>query len=102
MAKELQASRELQNTGKILLPGGAGGRKFYKPSNFDKKKKRLEETGQLSLDDFNSAEEIGQFLDWYNQDKKIGKRSHFDNEVLEISKLLAKMQGRSSIVIGKK
>lgn len=102
MANELLNSAELQNTGKIILPGGAGGRDFYKPSNFEKKKKKLDETGNLDLQDFNNTKEIGQFLDWYNESNKTKRSERFENEVLEISKFLVKVQGRKTILVNNK
>jgi hypothetical protein len=85
--------------GKILLPG-AVRKEFFKPGNFDKIKKKLEATGKLDVEDFNSAKDLGMFIDWYNQLITNSKKSRAENEILEISKLLAKISGRKSFVFG--
>jgi hypothetical protein len=55
--------------GKVLLPGGAGGRnkKFHEIANFKKIKVSLKATGKLDMQYFNNAKDVGMFIDWYNQ-----------------------------------
>lgn len=87
-----------------ILPGGAGGRskKFHKKFNFDNIKKKFDATGKLDLEDFNSADEIGMFLDWYNQGIKNRVEKEAGREITEISKFLARMIGRTTINLGTK
>lgn len=83
--------------GKIILPG-AVRKEFLKPNNFEKLKKKYEATGKLDREDFNNAKELGQFLDWYNQINENRRKERNDNEILEISKFLARASGRKSFV----
>jgi hypothetical protein len=87
--------------GKILLPGGAGGRakKFTSKFNFDKIKKKYDATGKLDLQDFDNAEDIGMFIDWYNKGVKDSKEAEATREIIEISKFLARIQGRKTFII---
>lgn len=90
--------------GKVLLPGGAGGRakKFLAKSNFDKIKKKFDATGKLYLEDFNNVEDMGLFLDWYNKGVTSDKEKHASGEIIEISKLLARLMTQKNIVIDTK
>lgn len=90
--------------GKVLMPGGAGGRskKFHKKYNFDNIRKKFDATGKLDLEDFNSADEIGMFLDWYNLSIKQRAEKEGERDITEISKFLARMIGRTTISMGRK
>lgn len=78
--------------GKVLLPGGAGGRarKLTKLGKFDEIKKKLEATGKLDLNDFDNTQDIGLFLDWYNQGISDKKKKRGDDDISEITKALAR------------
>lgn len=90
-------NRPMRNKhGKVLLPG-ASRRDFLKPYDFDKKKKKFEALGKLDLEDFNSAAEMTQFLDWYNLTQEESNKRYYENEIVEISKLLARLQTRKYI-----
>ncbi len=41
---------------------------------------------------------MGQFLDWYNQITESKRKERANNEIVEISKFLARMQGRKTFV----
>ena len=73
-----------------------------KMSGFDKAKQRLDETGKLSLEDFNNAAEIGAFIDWYNQRLKDKKEAESTRNIIEISKLLARLQTQKHIFLKSK
>jgi len=78
----------------------AKGHTVRKPKNFDKALKRLKETGELSLDDFNNTQDIGAFLDFYNDTLQKDKEKDLNNDIVEISKLLAKMLTEKTIFMG--
>ncbi len=103
LKKQIREQEKRVPKGKILLPGGAGGRnkKFHSIANFEKIKKSMEATGKLDVQYFNNAKDIGMFIDWYNTTVKERKQAHHDNEITEISKLLAKISGRKSFIFKK-
>ena len=74
------ASKASVSGDKVLLPGGAGGRlkKFNPKHNFAKVKEKYEALGTLDLEDFDSAADIGLFLDWYNKSLKDHKANLYD------------------------
>ena len=90
--------------GKDLFPGGAGGRskKFLPRGNFKMVKEKLAATGKLDLEDFNNAEDVGLFLDWYNKGLQDKAEAAATRETLEISKLLVKLMTQKNIVINPK
>ena len=102
--KLIREQKERLPKGKLLLPGGAGGRskRFHKKYNFDNIRKKFDATGKLDLEDFNSADEIGLFLDWYNNSIKERVEKEAGVEITEISKFLARMIGRTTISMGRK
>lgn len=69
-----------------------------KPRYFDKAKQRLEDTGQLSIEDFNNAAEIGAFIDWHNQAVIDEKEAKATRDIIEISKLLARINTEKIII----
>ena len=74
------ASKASVSGDKVPLPGGGGGRlkKFNPKYNFVKIKEKFEALGTLDLEDFNSAADIGLFLDWYNKSLKDHKADLYD------------------------
>jgi len=64
-----------------------------KPEKFEQKVRMLKDTGKMDKNDFGNAKEIGQFIDFYNGTVKESHDKAASNEVLEISKLLVKLQG---------
>ena len=104
--KAKEGIRKEKETGTIRMPGGAGGRnkKFHELGNFKRAKQRLEETGKLDRNDFNSGQELGMFIDWYNKALEEAKRARGDNEIHEISKFLGRIVAKSpkSIFLGNK
>jgi len=84
---------------KKLRKLGGGPPTIRKPKNFEKALQRLNETGKLSLDDFSSAADIGAFIDWCNETKRKSEEKYYHNEILEVSKLLARIQARKMIVM---
>ena len=84
----------------ILLPTGAEP----KPMSSAKFKKLLEKEkalGKLDREDFNSAKEVGQFLDFKNSTMKEEKEKKADGEITTISEKLANMITRSLIFTGR-
>lgn len=79
-----------------------GGPVIRPPTNYDRAKRRLEETGSLSLDDFNSAADVGAFIDFYNETLRKSRDDYLKNEIIEISKYLAKIETSKSIVLSNK
>ena len=51
------------------------------------------------MEDFNSATEVGMFIDWLNDCQDKSKEKYAGNEILEISKLVARLMGRKSVRI---
>lgn len=69
-----------------------------KPRHFDRAKQRLEDTGKLAIEDFSNAAEIGAFIDWHNQSIKNKKEAEATRDIIEISKLLARMNTEKIII----
>ena len=72
-------------------------KKIKAPKNFNKAMQRLQDTGSLSLEDFDSAADVGAFIDFYNESMIKGREDHYNNEILEISKFLAKVETQKNI-----
>lgn len=74
------ASKASVSGDKVLLPGGGGDRlkKFNPKHNFAKIKEKFEALGRLDVEDFNSAADMGLFLDWYNKSLKDHKAKLYD------------------------
>lgn len=104
VAFENLSDKEKSGENKIILPGGAGGRakKFTAKFNFDKIKEKFDATGKLELEDFNNAADIGLFLDWYNKTIKDSAEKRATEEIIEISKFLARTQGRKTFIMDSK
>lgn len=81
----------------ISLP--KGHRKSKEPYNFKEKVKKVEALGKLQMEDFNSAEEAGMFIDWMNEMNRMEKQKRADNEIHEISKFLARTLGSKTFII---
>lgn len=70
-----------------------------KPRNFDKNLKRLKETGTLSREDFDSGADLGAFIDWYNSSVIKKRENQAQNDIIEISKFLAKINTQKNIML---
>lgn len=82
---------------KIVLP--TGNINLKPPADFKKKLQRLKETGTLDRNDFNNAKEIGQFLDFYNDTLKQDRNRRAKEDIIEISKLLVRLQTQKNILL---
>ena len=69
------------------------------PRNFKRAMARLNETGKLSLEDFNNAAEIGAFIDFHNNTVRKKKDEWANNEIVEIAKFLERTMRQKSFVI---
>jgi hypothetical protein len=72
-----------------------------KPRNFEQALARLKATGKLDRNDFNSGAELGAFIDFYNSNIEKSRDKYANNEISEISKLLARISTRR-VFVGKK
>lgn len=82
---------------KIILP--TGNINLKPPKDFKKKLQRLTETGSFDRNDFNNAKELGQFLDFYNESLREKRKQRADEDIIEISKLLVRLQTQKTILL---
>jgi hypothetical protein len=82
---------------KIVMPTGIVN--LSPPKDFQKKVQKLQDTGKIDREDFNNAKDIGNFLDFYNDTLKKKKDERAAEDILEISKLLVRLETQKSVII---
>jgi|SaaInlV_120m_DNA_4_1040238.scaffolds.fasta_scaffold82038_2 hypothetical protein len=69
-----------------------------KPHKFKELKGKMEAKGKIDLEDFNSVQDMMTFLDYYNSQIDRKKEDVGDDDIMEISKMVARMMNKKTIV----
>lgn len=95
-AESVPTPRSRDNSG-IVTPKGSP--KIKSSSRFKELMKKFKTMGKLDREDFNTGAEMGAFLDFVNQTNIDMKKRIYEENIHEISKFLARTQGRTTFIM---